>query len=363
MRNLNIGKHMNLADIINPDIAVPGTPVKWGYRKCSEDEYRSFPAVNNSLLKCYTLHEMYRMLVAPPAAQTNEALALGTLFDIALLTPEETWTDRFAAADVPINKTTGKAYGIETAKAATALAEAAAANPGKFIVTLDQFKEIEVEMESLIRAVMANDLCRSRLTHPCLKQVSGFMWHPNWRCWVKWKPDLVPLSPDDEGWALDDLKSTRMHVAQFHKDANKFGYREQALWYAHCHQTWMAQQGITLNVANFNFIVAGKADAESRQPRGAMARMIQLPLNPTLNLDMVGPYARIFPEDGLGIIERFVAALHEHLDTDPDPADEAAINRIWSAYENESTPWILARRPMDWAPKPTTRKQHHDDGL
>ncbi len=336
---------MNLANIINPDLTVPGEPLKWGYRRCSEDDYRSFPAINNSLLKCYTLHEMYRLLTAPPATETNEALALGTLLDMALLTPEEPWTDRFVAADVPTNPTTGRAYGIDTKKAVEALEAARAANPGKFVVTLDAFMDLKSEMEALIRAVHASDLCRARLTQPSLKQVSGFMFHPTWRAWVKWKPDLVPLTADDGGWALDDLKSTRHHVSNFEKDVREFGYRDQALWYAHCHETWMATQGLRLKVANFNFIVAGKSDLSARRPRGAMARMIQVPLDPCVNADMEGPTNRLFPKDGFGIIERFLAALQEHLATNPDPADEQAINKIWQAYEHESAPYILARAP------------------
>ena len=55
---------MNLPDIINPDLTVPGEVTKWGYRHMSEEEYRAFPAINNSLLKCPTLAEMYALLTA-----------------------------------------------------------------------------------------------------------------------------------------------------------------------------------------------------------------------------------------------------------------------------------------------------------
>lgn len=335
---------MNLADIINPDLVVPGEVTKWGYRLATEDEYRAFPALNNTLLKCTTLHEMYRLLTAPAKQNQSQALALGTLLDMAILTPEQPWTERFAVADIPINPKTGRAYGLDSDKASVAFEAAQAANPGKFVCSLDSFEELRADLEACVRAFAANALCRSRLENS-LKQVCGFMWHPTWNCWVKWKPDNLPLKADKEGWAIDDLKSTRHHVAHFEKDIREFDYRGQALWYAHCHETWMAKQGLRLRVSNFNFLVVSKPDMDGRQPRGAMARMVQVPLDPAVNADMEGPTRRLFPEDGFGIIERFLSALNEHLATNPDPADEAAINAIWQAYENESQPYILARAP------------------
>ena len=335
---------MNLADIINPNVPVPGEPVKWGYRKCSDDEYFAFPGLSSSLLKCATLHEMYRLLTTPPDASQKEALALGTLADMAILTPEQPWSERFVVADVPKNPRTGKAYGLDTEKAREAFEEARAANPGKFVVSLDSFMELKEELEACVMAFQASALCRSRLENS-IKQVCGFMFHPVWRCWVKWKPDLLPLKADAEGWALDDLKTTRHHVLRFEKDMREYDYWGQGLWYSHNHEAWLAQQGLRLKVANFNFLTIGKPDRKGRRPRGAMARMIQVPLSPDLNLDMAGPYRRLFPDDGFGLVERFLAALNDHLTVQPDPQDEAAINKIWTAYEDESRPYILARVP------------------
>lgn len=334
---------MNLPDIINPDIPVPGIPTKWGYRHMTEEEYRDFPAINNSLLKCPTLSEMYSMLTTPQ--RQTDALAIGTLADMAILTPDEPWRERFALAEIPINPSTGKAYGLDTKKAESAFATARAANPGKFVVSRDLLAEYTVELEEIQTAFYESDLCRAALTNS-LKQVSGILWHPTWHCWVKWKPDVLPLSPDDKtGWSINDLKTTRHHVLQFEKDCHEFGLFDQAGWYSHCHETLLAKQGMLLRVANFNFLVVGKSDPDARRPRKAMGRMVQVPLDPESNLHMAPFHRRIFPADGFGRVEMFLAALDEHIAAPPDPADSAAINAIWKAYQNDSQPFILCKLP------------------
>lgn len=333
---------MNLADIINPDIPIPGKEVKWGYREMTETEYRSFPAINNSLLKCPTLAEMYAMLTQPQ--QQTDALALGTLADMAILTPQEPWNQRFAVADIPINPKTGLAYGSETKRAAEAMEEAKAANPGKFVASLDAIREMTGELDGIVRAFNAHPLCRQALDG-ALCQVSGVLWHPVWQCWVKWKPDVLPTKPVPElGWILADLKTTRRHVREFEKDCHEFSYFDQAGWYAHCHEQLLASRGQRLMVNAFDFLVVGKAD-NGRRPRPPMARRIRVPLDPTINLYMESYRQRVFPTDGMGRVEMFLCALNEHLSAQPDPADAAALAKIWTAYEGESTPHILCKTP------------------
>lgn len=333
---------MNLADIINPGLTVPGELTKWGYRYMSESEYRSFPAINNSLLKCPTLAEMYLLLTTPQ--RQTDALALGTLADMAILTPQEPWAERFAVADIPTNPATGKAYGPGSARAVQAVETARALNPGKFIASADAIREMSVELAGIVKAFNDSALCSATLKN-ALTQVSGVMFHPAWKCWVKWKPDILPLKPDEKhGWSLADLKTSRNHVLQFERDCAEFGYWDQAGWYSHCHETMLAARGVNVRVSNFDFLVVGKAD-DGRRPRPPMARKIRVPLDPEINLHMDGYRRRVFPTDGMGRVEMFLGALREHIAAQPDPQDPEAWGRIWTAYEHESEPFVLCRLP------------------
>jgi len=334
---------MKIEDITNPSIPIPGEVTKWGYRNLSESQYREFPAINASLLKCPTLAEMYALLTGPQ--KQTPALALGTLADMAILTPEEPWAERFVLADIPINTTTGKAYGADSARALLAVEAAQTANPGKFVVSADALKEMTEELDSLVKAFYASALCQASLAG-ALKQVSGIMWHPIWQCWVKWKPDVLPRVPDAKlGWGIADLKTTRHHVLQFERDCAEFGYFDQAGWYATCHEALVASQGLQIRVTHFDFLVVSKADVSGRRPRPAMARKIRVPLDPEINQHMAGFHRRIFPKDGFGRVELFLAGLREHIAKNPDPEDKAEIARIWTAYQNESEPFILCKLP------------------
>lgn len=335
---------MNFAGLTNPALPIPGEVTRWGYRLMSESDYRQFPAVNASLIKCPTLAEAYAMLTAPQ--KQSEALALGTLADMAILTPNEPWGERFAVADIPTNPATGKAYGPDTAKAMHAVEVVRAANPGKFVASLDEIKAMRDQVGEIERAVHASALCRAMLDG-ALKQVSGVLWHPTWKCWVKWKPDILPLRPCPvDGWGIADLKTTRRHILEFERECREFGYWDQAGWYAHCHELLMASQGLPIKVSHFDFLVVSKADTGARHPRPAMARKIRVPLNPELNVHMEGFTRRIFPGDGFGRVESFLAAAAEHARTNPDPTDAAALRRIWGAYEHESAPYVMAKLPF-----------------
>ena len=333
----------DLADIINPNIPIPGEVTKWNYRYMTEREYREFPAINNSLLKCPTLAEMFALLTGPQ--KQTEALALGTLADMAILTPQEPWTERFAVADIPINPKTGLAYGADTKKAEEAIAATTAANPGKFVASVDAIREMSTELDGIVRAFHASALCRETLTG-ALTQVSGILWHPVWQCWVKWKPDVMPLKPDATGYGLADLKTTRQHILRFERDCAEFGYFDQAGWYSHCHETLLDSQGIRLKLSYFDFLVVSKAD-QGRTVRPPMARKIRVPLDPEINQHMAAFHRRIFPKDGMGRVELFIAALREHIAAQPDPADAAAISKIWGAFEHESEPYVLCKLPYN----------------
>lgn len=338
---MNLAK---LSELFNPDAKLPGREIhKWGYRECSETDYRQFPAINNSLLKCPTLAEAWAMLSCEK--RDTAALQLGNLADMVVLTPDEPWTERFALAPIPTNPTTGKAYAADSEKARAAVEGARRANPGKSIVSEDGMMALASEARGIKQAVFNSALCSDMVTGPnVLKQVSGFLFHPVWKCWTKWKVDILPLRPDP-AWTLADMKTTRRHVQQFEKDCFEFGYFDQAGWYAHLHETLLGSRGLPIKVEYFDFLVVSKADPDARNPRPVMARKIRVPLNPEVNLHMSGFHRRIFPEDGMGRVELFLAAAREHLATNPDLANPLEISRIWTAYEHESEPFMLARVP------------------
>ena len=100
-------------------------------------------------------------------------------------------------------------------------------------------------------------------------------------------------------------------------------------------------------LARFRFLVIGKPDA-GRRPRRAMARVYDVPLDPALNDYMRTFHTRVFPADGMGKVELFLAALREHVEKAPDASTEAGkreLRRIWGAYEDESAPYLLCRLP------------------
>lgn len=334
---------MNFADLTNPTLPLPGTPTKWGYRITTDEDYFTFPAVNASLLKAPTLAEMYAKLTQPK--RQSEALALGNLTDMAILTPSQPWGERFVVADLPINPTTSKPYGPESAKGKAAWDAAKAANPGKHVATLEEIRELKAELDGIAGAFRDSALCVAALDG-ALTQVSGFLFHPAWQCWIKWRPDVLPQRPDDRaGWWLADLKTSRRHVLQFERDWQEYDYATQAAWYCHCHEQLLASQGMRITVSNFDFLVVSKADADARNPRPAMARRIRVPMNPDVNTMLEAVNRRLWPVDGLGRVETFLAAAAMHASSNPDPADRRAISAIWGSYEHENEPFTMARLP------------------
>lgn len=337
---------MNLAAIINPAAVPPGTPsLKWGYYDCPDTDYHRFPAISSGLLKCATLAEMYSYMTEP--GKQTEALALGALADMTILTPEVSLHDRFHVFEPPVNKTTGEPYkGGKRYDEAKAEAQEEAESAGKFLVTMDEFEDLAVQQMALRQAFSESALCVESLKNAML-QVSGFMWHPVWECWVKWKPDILPHAAVGGVHIIADLKTSRRHVLHFEKDCHEFDYWGQAGWYAHCHETLLKKRGLPLRVGRFRFLVIGKPDA-GRRPRRAMARVYDVPLDPALNDYMRTFHTRVFPADGMGKVELFLAALREHVEKAPDASTEAGkreLRRIWGAYEDESAPYLLCRLP------------------
>jgi hypothetical protein len=297
----------------------------------SFDEYAAFPAVNASLLKYRTPAEMFAGLTAP--AKQTDALTDGTLLHLAVLEPDVNWTERFEAVDVPINPATGKAYGPETKKAEAVWAAARQKNEGKgkILVTVDGFKQHVATLRSMKAAVQVNEYA-SKALEDCHKEASCILWHPRWQCWVKWRVDFMPKNL---AW-LGDLKSTSRHVADFGREARKFGYYLQAVWYAHCHAVLLAQKGITARMPYFRFIVVSKEDT-SRHPRPAMCRAEELPLMGEALSEFGGVMTArkvLGLPEGLSRVDMFLECARNYQQAGC-PTEWSAIRQCWPAYEQE----------------------------
>ena len=342
---------MNLADIVNPAQPIPGTPERrWGYRpevragylRMTHREYMEFPAISASLLKCPTLSEMWSLLTAP--MKDTPALAVGTLVDMAITGGMDSILDQFAVVTVPINPATDEEYGRDTKKAKAAYKETTQANPGKFIVSSAEWKVIRQELDDCVTAFRESPVCVAAI-EGCLFQTTGIMWREDLGAWVKWRPDALPLrSRNEAGYVICDIKTSRRHVLDFKRDAWEFGYFDQGVWYKECHEEALRKLGTLLRVENTDYIVIAKPD-DGRRPRRAMARVVRVPMNPETNLLIKPAYGRLFPDDGMGRAQMFLGGLREHLAANPDPADGAAIRRIWHAYELDERPTVMCETP------------------
>lgn len=360
---------LNLPGILDSAQPIPGTPAdKWGYRRnlragyliMTDEEYLAFPAVNASLIKCPTLSEMHSQLTAPP--QDTEALAQGTLTDMAILTPEKDALERFQPVDVPLNtaKLPGTdtprntPFGRDTKQGKEAYAAAAVEHPGKHLVSIEEYRDLSEDMAENRAAFYRHPIClrQARLewhTDPAGiervrripgaagYQLVGILWHPQWECWCKWKPDILPYRPDPSGYGIPDLKTTRQHPLAFMKDVFQFGYLYQARWYKECHEITMRLLGLPMVVTHWEWLIVSKEiPDDKKKPRRAMARALRLPFN----AELFKPWDRIerslFPADGMGRVERFCGALREHISAGASPD----IERIWTAYEDDAEPFI-----------------------
>lgn len=332
---------MNWEDFTNPKLPLPGMPIPGanGYRRVSADEYHAFPAVNASLMKCRTAAEMFAQLTAEK--KDTDALTIGTLVHMVALEPESSWQEKFAVADIPINPKTEKPYGKDTKKGAEAWSEAASAHPGRIIVTPETFREYMEVCKDLQRALQANPDAMGELEN-IHTEATGFIFHPRWQCWVKWRPDILPR----HGRYLADLKTTSRHVADFAKDAWQFGYFSQAAWYVDLHELLMSK--FNLHVSKFTFIVLSKTD-DSKYPRPAMCRVYDVPMDGTICRGIDQARKSLGIPEGFSRVDTFLDCLRNYIDAGcphPTPHNFGLIRRIWPAYELEAGEkggrWVLA---------------------
>lgn len=328
---------MNWEAFTDREAVLPGEPIpgRFGYRRMSHEAYLAFPALSASLLKCRTAAEMHATLTQE-TPKDSAALDIGTLTHMALLEPEANWRARFALADIPINPRTQEAYGKDTKKALAAVAEAAAANPGKIVVSADLLTEYLAICRSLAFAYRANPDAVHELAD-VETEVTGILWHPRWNCWVKWRPDVLPRHCRH----LVDVKTSSRHVADFGKDAWQFGYYLQAAWYAECHELACAR--INIRVGKFTFIVLSKAD-ESRYPRPPMCRVYDVPMDAAISRGISQAKMALGLPEGFSRVDMFLDCLRNHIAAGC-PTEEFAVRRIWPAYELEAGErgrWVLA---------------------
>ena len=318
-----------------PGTAIPGT---CGYRRCTAEEYFAFPAVNASILKARTAAEMFESLTAPH--KDTDALTIGTLVHMACLEPETSWADRFALADIPINPRTEKPYGRDTKKGEEAWKEAVEENPGKIVVTQELLMEYLGTCRQLQQAMACNPDAVQELAD-VHTEVSGFLFHPRWQCWVKWRADILPKHLRHIG----DIKTTSRHVADFSKDCWQFGYWTQAAWYIEMHEVLTAR--MNLRVGHFTFLSLSKADT-SKNPRPAMCRVYDVPTDPSLSKGMEHAKRILGLPEGLSRVDIFLESLRGYVEAgcpDNSPENFRLIRSLWPAFENEAGEkwrWVLA---------------------
>lgn len=348
-----------LSGVLNPNQPVPGRPterwayndsLKCGYRYTTDAEYQAFGAVSRGIVARRTLSEMHSELTKPP--RDTQALAIGTLADLALVSGMALVRDKFGIINVPLNTSkdpnTGKPrntpYGRGTKAYDEALAVGQRECPGKqFYCSLEEWGGYRKELDSILAAFARNPYCVAYRDQSTMLQVSGFMWHPDWKCWVKWKPDILPYEPraiwgGQATWDIGDVKVTEFPMTSFNSVARRFGYIWQGVWYGHCHAMCLRQMGLSLHVANFDFVVVSRADLDDKNPREAMARVNRMPLDPAGNVLVRGPHNALFPKDGLGRVEMFVSALTLWQASSFDPK---RVREFFPAYEDEAYPYMM----------------------
>lgn len=339
---------MNWQGFTDRELPLPGEPIpgRFGYRRVKAEEYHKFPAINASLLKCDTAAEMFKYLTRP--SEDTDAKITGTLVHLATLEPETSWSEAFAVADIPINPKTNEPYGPKTKKASAAWEAAKAACPGKIIVTPETFHNYMEECRELQVALACNPDAMSELTDVDT-EVSGFLWHPRWNCWLKWRLDIMPKHCR----YLVDVKSTSRSPKQFEKDIWQWKYNIQAVFYGHCHEMLMSR--LNLSVAKFSFIILSKPDKE----RPAMCRMADMPLVGGIYRPTESARTILGLPEGFSRIDLFLDCLRNHIEAgcpSLPPEDDngmtperikatKALRKIWPAYENEAGEkgrWVLS---------------------
>jgi len=330
---------MNWHAYTDRDQTIPGEPIpgRFGYRRMSHEAYLAFPAVSASLLKARTAAEMFAKLTTPE--EQKDALTEGTLTHMACLEPETSWKDRFAVADIPINEKTGQPYGPKTKKAAPIWEAARAENPGKIIVTPESFHEYMETCRELQWALSCTPDAMREFDN-VETEVSGILWHPRWNCWLKFRPDILPVHMR----YLVDIKTTSRHIDDFckGKDAWQYGYYLQAVLYSHCHELMCAKANI--HPSKFVFIALSKED-EGRSPRPAMCEPFDLPLDPSINKGVEIAMKTLGLPEGFSKVDMFLECLRNYIDAGCPSVDgiedakerrriKKEIRKIWPAHED-----------------------------
>lgn len=285
---------------------------------------------------------MFHYLCEPDA--DTDAKITGTLVHMATLEPETSWKEAFAVADIPINPKTKEPYGPKTKKASLIWAKAKEENPGKIVVTPETFHKYMEQCRELQTALACNPDAMEELAD-VETEVAGFLWHPRWNCWLKWRLDILPRHCR----YLADVKSSARRPSQFEKDIWQWSYNIQAVFYAMCHEMLLAR--LNLTVTRFVFIILSKSD----KGRPAMCRVADMPLVHGIYKPTDKARTILGLPEGFSCIDMFLDCLRNYVAAGcpPNPPDNAPltpetieakkiIRNIWPAYEQEANGrWVL----------------------
>jgi exodeoxyribonuclease VIII len=200
------------------------TTQKTGKFKCSIEEYNSYPAARNTLLKILIdrtpAHYLYAL---EHPSEPTPAKEMGSAIHQAMLEPK-LFKEKMIVTPVFEGKT--KDGKITTNANATEVKEKAAKwhmeNHGKTILTPEQHYNIDGMLSAVSKHKKASELISEGHAEESL-----FWTDPETGIQCKARPDFIR-----EGHILVDLKSTEdASPATFKKDCLKYGYHFQAAMY------------------------------------------------------------------------------------------------------------------------------------
>lgn len=168
-----------------------------------------------------------------PTEEKSDALRFGSLFHLAMEKFQQYGTidafyDSVAIFKPPVNPKTGQPYGVTTKACTEAYSQFLADNNGKEIATLDEVRQIDDMVGTLVRPCVGGDTARQvlKLLKWGKPEVSHFIEYEG--CKFKWRPDLETNRKiiDYKTIATNDL-SERSINAQI----AKYGYDISAAFY------------------------------------------------------------------------------------------------------------------------------------
>lgn len=190
--------------------------------------------LSSSQLKLYSISpKVAKFALDNPTEEKSDALRFGSLFHLAMEKFQQFGTidafyDSVAIFKPPVNPKTEQPYGATTKAYTEAYSQFLAGNNGKEIATLDEVRQIDDMVGTLVRPCVGSDTARQvlKLLKWGKPEVSHFIEYEG--CKFKWRPDLETNRKiiDYKTIATNDL-SERSINAQI----AKYGYDISAAFY------------------------------------------------------------------------------------------------------------------------------------